>query len=240
MQEDITILKDILIDYFIGYLKGSDDLNNIIEVFYKNRNEELAVPMAKYMKNMFPFLGIKTPERKTLSKEFLNSRKNDTEVDWEFIDKCFLLPEREFHYLGISYMNTVKNLFTINDMERIKGIITYKSWWDSVDSISPIVGYICIKYPHIKDDVIDKWIFSDNIWLKRVSILFQLKYKENTDTEFLTKAIVNNSDTSEFFINKAIGWALREYSKTDKVWVRDFINRNELSKLSIREGSKYL
>ena len=215
-------------------------MNNIIEVFYKNRIEELAVPMAKYMKNIFPFLGIKTPKRKSLSKDFLNSRKDDREVDWEFIDKCFSLPEREFQYLGISYMNRVKNLFTIDDMDRLKGLIKCKSWWDSIDSISPIIGHICLSYPQIMEEVIDKWIFNDNIWVKRVSILFQLKYKEKTDTEFLTKAIVSNSQTSEFFINKAIGWALREYSKTDKVWVRDFINNNELSKLSVREGSKYI
>lgn len=216
------------------------DNTDIIDLFYKNRNEELAVPMAKYMKNIFPFLGIKTPERRELSKEFLSSRRKDTAVDWDFINKCFELPEREFQYLAISYMDKVKKLFTIDDMERIKGLITCKSWWDSVDSISPIVGHICLEYPFIREEVIDKWIFSDNIWVKRASILFQLKYKEKTDTVFLTKAIVNNSNTSEFFINKAIGWALREYSKTNKEWVRYFINHNELSKLSVKEGSKYI
>lgn len=215
------------------------DNNYIIDLFYINRNEELAAPMANYMKNNFPFLGIKTPERKELSKEFINERKKDNKVDWDFIYKCFELPEREFQYLAIYYLNTVKKLLTIDDMERIKNFITCKSWWDSVDSISPIVGFICLEYPIVKENVIDKWIFSDNIWLSRVSILFQLKYKENTDTEFLTKAIINNSKTSEFFINKAIGWALREYSKTDKIWVNDFINHNELSKLSVKEGSKY-
>ena len=216
------------------------DNNYIIDLFYNNRNEELAVPMAKYMKNMFPFLGIKTPERKELSKEFMNERKKDTEVDWGFIYECFQLPEREFQYLAISYMDKVKKLFVINDMDKIIELITTKSWWDSVDSISPIVGYICFEHPSIKEDVIDKWIFSENIWLKRVSILFQLKYKEKTDTEILTKAIVNNSNTTEFFINKAIGWALREYSKTNRKWVKDFINDNQLSKHSIKEGSKFL
>lgn len=216
------------------------DNNYIIDLFYKNRNEDLAVPMAKYMKNKFPFLGIKTPERKELTRAFINERKKDTVIDWDFIYKCFDLLEREFQYLAISYMNRVKKLFTLEDMGKIEGLITSKSWWDSVDSIAPIVGDICLSHPSVKDEVVDKWIFSDNIWLKRVSILFQLKYKDKTDREFLTKAIVNNADTPEFFINKAIGWALREYSKTDKAWVRDFISRVELSKLSIKEGSKYI
>lgn len=213
---------------------------DIVEVYCKNRNEELAVPMAKYMKNKFPFLGIKTPQRKTLAKEFMKERKKDKEVDWDFIDKCFNLPEREFQYLAIHYMDVVKKLFTIDDMEKIESLITYKSWWDTVDSINPIVGYISMKYPEVKDKVISKWIYSENIWLKRVSIIFQLKYKEKTDTEFLSKAIINNASTEEFFVNKAIGWALREYSKTNKSWVSDLIENNQLSKLSVREGSKYL
>jgi 3-methyladenine DNA glycosylase AlkD len=196
--------------------------------------------MAKYMKNQFPFLGIKTPERRELSKEFIKERKKAKTVDWDFIFNCYELPEREFQYLAIGYLDTVKALLTIDDMERIKKMITTKSWWDTVDSISPIVGHIAMKYPNIKEDVLNDWIFSDNIWLKRVAILFQLKYKDKTDTAFLTKAILNNANTTEFFINKAIGWALREYSKTNKEWVREFIANNQLSKLSVNEGSKYI
>jgi len=213
---------------------------NIVELFYENKNEELAMPMAKYMKNKFPFLGIKKPEREELSRKFLKERKKDKEVDWNFIFKCYDLPEREFQYLAISYMDAVKKQFTVKDMDKIERVITTKSWWDSVDSISHIVGHICLKYKDAREKYVEKWIYSENIWLKRVSILFQLKYKEKTDTEFLAKAILNNSETDEFFVDKAIGWALREYSKTNKKWVSDFINNHKLSKLSIREGSKYI
>lgn len=213
---------------------------DIIDLFYQNKNEELAIPMANYMKNKFPFLGIKTPERKKLAKEFLKERKKDRKIDWDFINKCFQLPEREFQYLGIYYMDAVKNLFDINHIEEIERLIKTKSWWDSVDAINPIVGHICLQHPEVKSYIVDKWINSENIWLKRVSIIFQLKYKEKTDTEILKKAILSNSDTGEFFVDKAIGWALREYSKTNKEWVRDFIANNNLSKLSVREGSKYV
>jgi 3-methyladenine DNA glycosylase AlkD len=215
-------------------------LREMLELFYENKNDESAVPMAKYMKNKFPFLGIKTPERKDLSKDFLKERKKDKEVDWELIFLLFELPEREFQYLAISYMDTVKNLFTIKDMDNIEKVIKTKSWWDSVDSINHIVGYICLKHNKVREKYVNKWVYSDNIWLKRVSILFQLKYKEKTDTEFLAKAILNNSETNEFFVDKAIGWALREYSKTNKKWVREFIDNHRLSNLSIREGSKYI
>ena len=196
--------------------------------------------MAKYMKNMFPFIGLKKPERVSLSKEFLKLKKKDKEVDWDFIFKCYDMPEREFHYLAIDYMDMVKNLFTPMDMENIEKLITRKSWWDTVDYINRIVGHVAMRYPEVKENTIRRWIYSDNIWLKRVSIIFQLKYKESTDTEFLKEAILHNSQSDEFFINKAIGWALREYSKTNKEWVKEFIDNNELSKLSVREGSKYL
>ncbi len=213
---------------------------DIFEVFYENINNEQAEPMSKYMRNQFPFLGLKKPERAALSKEFLRSKKGDKEIDWEFISKCYGKEEREFKYLAIDYMDKVKDLFIPSDLGKIEEFIMTKSWWDSVDAINPIVGYIAMKYPEIKEDIILDWIKSDNIWLKRISILFQLKYKEDTDTEFLRKAILYNSNTDEFFVDKAIGWALREYSKVNKDWVMNFIENNTLSKLSVREGSKYI
>lgn len=213
---------------------------DIIKLFYDNRNDVQAEPMAKYMKNNFPFLGLKTPERRVLAKDFFSERKKDNEVDWDFIFKCYDLPEREFQYLAIGYLDKVIGLLTPADMENIEKLIVTKSWWDSVDSIAPIVGEICNSYPEVKDDILTKWIYSDNIWLNRASIIFQLGYKEKTDTKLLKKAILANSQTTEFFINKAIGWALREYSKTNKEWVNEFIENNNLSNLSVREGSKYL
>lgn len=213
---------------------------DIFQILYDNRNDENAYYMAKYMKNRYPFLGINKPERVLLSKEFLKIRKSDIKIDWEFIFKCYDMPEREFQYLAIDYMDKIKDLFVPDDVRNIQKLIMTKSWWDTVDYISKIVGHIAMKYPEVKYNIIRHWIYSDNIWLKRVSILFQLKYKEKTDKDFLKEAIVNNSQTEEFFINKAIGWALREYSKTNKKWVKNFIENNKLSKLSIKEGSKYL
>ncbi|MCF6460217.1 DNA alkylation repair protein [Clostridium sp. Cult3] len=213
---------------------------DIFAIFYNNKNEEQAKPMAKYMRNKFPFLGLKKPERAALSKEFLKAKRKDTEIDWDFIFKCYDMPEREFQYLAIDYMDKVKKLFTPDDMKNIEKLLITKSWWDSVDAINKTVGYIAMKYPEVKEDVLLEWIESENIWLNRVSIIFQLKYKEKTDTEFLSKAILHNSQTEEFFINKAIGWALRQYSKTNREWVKNFIQQNPLQPLSVKEGSKYL
>lgn len=212
----------------------------IYKILRENRNEEQSIQMSKYMRYRFPFLGLKKPERTALSKEFLKNKGKDRDVDWDFIFKSFDLPEREFHYLAIDYMDRVRDLFTVDDLGNIKKIIMTKSWWDSVDAINRTVGYLAMKYPKIKDENILKWAESENIWLIRISIIFQLKYKEKTDTEFLNNVILKNSNSNEFFINKAIGWALREYSKTNRTWVKNFIENNNLSKLSIREASKYI
>jgi 3-methyladenine DNA glycosylase AlkD len=215
---------------------------DIIDTFYAARNEEAAGPMAAYMKNQFAYLGIKTPEFRELTKDIRKEWKKDKEIDWPFVWKCYGLPEREFQYLGLSYLGTVVLLLTPDDVENLEKLITTKAWWDTVDTIDAYVGDLCLRYPVLKETVIEKWMVSDNIWQKRISIDFQLRYKEKTDTGVLSRAILQNAGTKEFFVNKAIGWSLREYSKTDGAWVRRFIdeNRDKLSALSIREGSKYV
>ena len=96
---------------------------DIYQMFYNNKNEEQAGPMAKYMRNLFPFLAIKKPERATLSKEFLKIKKKDMIIDWGFIFKCYDMPEREFQYLAIEYMEKVKDLFVVEDMKNIEKLL---------------------------------------------------------------------------------------------------------------------
>jgi 3-methyladenine DNA glycosylase AlkD len=120
-------------------------------------------------------------------------------------------------------------------------MLTHKSWWDSVDSInSNVIGKYFIKFPSLLEPTTKKWNQSSNIWLQRMSILFQLPYKEKTNTELLEKYIVNRIDTNEFFVNKAIGWALRAYAYTNKKWVIRFVKDHpQLSNLSKREALKH-
>ena len=122
-----------------------------------------------------------------------------------------------------------------------RSLITEKSWWDSTDVIDRIVGDIALRYTEV-NTVLLAWSTDDNIWLRRVAIDHQLLRKQHTDTALLEKIICNNLGQKEFFINKAIGWALRDYSKTNPEWVQGFINRHrhKMAKLSLREASKYL
>ncbi|WP_290773512.1 DNA alkylation repair protein [Anaerofustis sp.] len=214
---------------------------DIFNIFRNNRNEENAIKMSKYLKNQFEFLGIKTPLRRKLEKEYFKSIKNEKFINKDFIKKCYDEKYREFQYLAIDYLKEKINFLDKNNIPLIKKLITTKSWWDTTDSLDEIIGTIALK-DKSTNDILLKWSKDKNIWLRRVSIDHQLLRKEKTDTELLEKIIVNNFGSNEFFINKAIGWALRDYSKTNKEWVSNFIKKynNNLSSLSIREGSKYL
>ncbi|NTW72162.1 MAG: DNA alkylation repair protein [Eubacteriaceae bacterium] len=216
-------------------------MTDIMELFYQNRNDELAGPMKAYMKNQFEYLGIKKPRRAELEKAFMKSLKKTDPIDWGFVKQLWDKPEREFQYLAINYLMTLKADLKPKDMVEIQELIIQKSWWDTVDAIaSNIVGYMLKTYPELIGQYVNKWSEGENLWLIRTAILFQLKYKDTTDTKLLSKVILENKDTKEFFLNKAIGWILREYSKTDKEFVADFMEKTELSNLSRREGSKYI
>lgn len=196
--------------------------------------------MSAYMKNKFTFLGIAKPERAVLSRPLIKQIKQAAEFDWDYITQLWNLPEREFQYLAVDCLLAMANRLQKDDIEKIADLITQKSWWDTVDNLAAITGILCSKYPALIESHILAWSAGTTIWLKRVAVLFQLKYREKTDTELLSRIICENSQTKEFFINKAIGWVLREYSKTDKAWVRVFIATHSLHPLSVREGSKYL
>jgi len=127
------------------------------------------------------------------------------------------------------------------DIELFELMITNKSWWDTVDLITTnLVGNYFKLFPEQIIPITKIWIESDNIWLQRTCLIFQLKYKEEIDTDLLTDYILQLKDTKEFFINKAIGWILREYTRTNPEWVIDFVNKYELSNLSKREALKLI
>jgi len=213
----------------------------ILEEYRQNREPLNAAPMAKYMRSQFAFLGITRTKRDQLQKGFLQATRRTGIIDWDFVKQCWDLPEREYQYLAIDYLGALCKHLQPPDMQRLENLIISRSWWDTVDLIAArLVGGLYARHPRELRNTIYGWSEGDNLWLRRSAILFQLKYKHNTDTELLGRIIAQNSSSQEFFIDKAIGWALREYSKTDPAWVRDFMASHDLSRLSRREGSKYL
>lgn len=199
-----------------------------------------AEKMAAYLRHQFLFLGVRTPVRRKITKEFLKPYKQKT-LHWTFVGQAWESCYREMHYVAIDYLIMNKHMLTPEDLPRLERLITRNSWWDSVDGLDELVGDIAFRYPEVKSVLLD-WSLSDNIWLRRVAINHQLLRKQDTDTDLLEKILINNLGQAEFFINKAIGWSLRDYSKVNPTWVRNFIAQHEetLAPLSIREASKYL
>ena len=196
--------------------------------------------MEAYMKNKFSFLGVQKPILKKIEREFFKPFIKNP-IDWAFVEEFWQQPYREFQYIAMDYLDKKKKELRPEDFPKLKQLAQTKSWWDSIDQLDLIIGEITFHYPETKQVMLE-WSKDQDFWLRRIAIDNQLMRKEKTDTDLLEKVILNNLGQSEFFINKAIGWSLRNYSKVNPDWVGAFIDRyrEQLSPLSIREGSKYL
>jgi 3-methyladenine DNA glycosylase AlkD len=214
----------------------------LTQLFEENRNDATARPMEQYMKNHFPFLGIKKPIRSELEKQFFKETGILKEAFHpEFVEECWQKDEREYQYTALTYIEKSLKKLEKHDWPLMEQLITTKSWWDTVDTLAAKpVGAIARKFPEIIEKHMDSWSISENMWLRRTAILFQLKYKQDTNEHLLYHYILKNADSKEFFIQKAIGWALRKYSKTNPASVKDFLQNHEVSRLSYRERSKYI
>ena len=216
-------------------------LADLLEELEAAKDLEKAGPMEAYMRNQFPFLGIVAPERNALYKKYFPSAKKAKVIDWAFVETCWEKEPREYQYVAANYLKAMQTYLTKDDLPKLERLVVTKSWWDTVDILDRVVGSLVANHPEL-EEVLLKWSLSDNIWLRRVAIDHQLLRKEKTDVQLMEKILLNNLDQPEFFINKAIGWALRDYSKTNPEWVSSFIEKNKerMSELSIREASKYL
>ncbi|MBU6324977.1 MAG: DNA alkylation repair protein [Bacteroidetes bacterium] len=215
----------------------------LIESLRQSANAETARPMEAYMKNRFPFLGIKKPERAALMKPFLKeARETELDLIHRAVDHLWTLPEREFHYTAMGLMDQKKKFWNTESFALMESLITRKSWWDSVDHIATnqLGAYLLRQTPEFRRKTALRWSADDNMWLNRTALIFQLKYKEQTDVELLFSLAETHSQSKEFFIRKAIGWALRQYAYTAPEDVRAFLQCTSLHTLSVREASKHL
>ena len=216
-------------------------LLDLITDFEENRNELLVESMSKYMKDKFRFLGVRATTRTEIYKKYFPDTRKTKIIDWDFVESCWNKEEREFQYVVVYYLKAMQKFLKREDISRLKYLIVTKSWWDTVDLLAKVIGSLVIRIEGY-DQIMLEWSKDSNIWLKRVAILYQLSLKEKVDKQILERILVGNLGDSEFFINKAIGWALRDYSKYNPEWVREFIKKNKdnMANLSIREASKYI
>lgn len=222
-------------------MNSYEKYQSLKDSFENNQDIQNALKMSGYMRDLFKFYGIAAPKRKAVYKSFLKQEKREKVIDWELLDRCYEDEHREFQYFVCDYLQEMKRYLLFEDITKIKQYIKVKQWWDTIDCFDRIIGDIGIRDQRVGQLML-KWSKDQDMWLRRVAIDHQLCRKEKTDTALLKKILINNLGSDEFFINKAIGWSLRDYSKTDPAWVRNFIKEYEgfLNALSIREGSKYI
>ena len=216
----------------------------LLSAFQEAAIKEKAEPMSAYMRNQFEFLGLPSPIRKTLQKTFWAKEELPEGQDLlDFVELLWAQDYRELHYQAMELLE--KPLRKTNNSELLPFLLQLlqtNSWWDSCDYIGPkLIGHYLQKFPQLKSET-HKWVQSENLWLRRTALLFQLRYKTQTDWPLLQEFILILAPETDFFIRKAIGWSLREYSKTDGPAVTTFIHTHEakLSGLSKREGLKWL
>ena len=213
----------------------------LISDLEENRNELLAVSMERYMQDKFRFLGARGATRTEIYKKYFSEARKSKVIDWNFIETCWNKEEREFQYAAVYYLRAMQKFLKREDISKLKYLIVTKSWWDTVDLLAKVVGSLVIRIEGYNKTMLE-WSKDSNIWLRRVAILYQLSLKEKVDEKVLDEILENNLGDNEFFINKAVGWALRDYSKFNPEWVTKFIekNRENMANLSLREASKYL
>jgi 3-methyladenine DNA glycosylase AlkD len=202
------------------------------------RDPERAVAMAAYMKDRFPFLGVPSPVRRVAQREAIGDWRTPAADELAaFARACWARDEREFQYAACdTLIRHVKRLGP-DALDLCEMLITTKPWWDTTDALaSRVVG------PLAHRPVLERWLTSGNLWLERTAIIHQLGAKDRTDEAFLFRACLTHAGSTEFFHRKAIGWALRQYARTDPDAVRRFVaeHENELSGLSKREALKHL
>lgn len=218
-------------------------INKLTITFSAAKNSTIAQQQSNYMRNLFPFLGIKKPHRVALEKTVISEYPlKKTQELHEILLALWQLPEREFQYTALVIARKYHKLWAQNTFDIFDYMICTKSWWDSVDdSAANLMGKLVQKYPHLVTHM-DNWITDTNMWRRRTALIFQLRYKKDTDLQRLFDYILCCAHEKEFFIRKAIGWALREYSKHNPEAVRTFLKEygHKLSSLSLKEAKKYL
>jgi 3-methyladenine DNA glycosylase AlkD len=222
----------------------SNDLFQIIRDWCAQyANPKAALAMSAYMKNQFEFYGINAPARKafvaTFKQDYGNQLINELPelTRWLWNDD-----HRESQYIALDLWAAYIKKMNADVLPQLENMIITKSWWDTVDGIAPaLVGQIMKRYPEARDIYIDRWIVSQNLWLQRSAIIFQLKYGKETDWDLLCAAILRHDHSKEFFIRKAQGWALRQYSRFAPDKVLEFVSVNpQLSGLTKKEALRRL
>lgn len=218
------------------------NVKKIEEVLKQHQNRDNALKQSAYLKELFPFFGLSHPLRREVQKPLFKLPISSEKELIELVDALWEKKEREFHYVAQELLYHHRKLWSCDIFSLLERMIRSQSWWDTVDFIAAnLLGTALQRFPE-KISMMDTWIRDSFFWIRRSALLFQLKWKEKTDETRLFQYCTLTLAEKEFFIRKAIGWVLREYSKSRPEQVRHFVDahQNVLSGLSFREATKYL
>ncbi len=221
------------------------NIKKLINDFEMASHKKNALNMKNYMQGKFNYYGIKTPERRGISKDFIkSSQKLDKKSLKVVVLSLYDMPQRELHHIALELcIPYFKKHCEISDIHFFEVLASKNQWWDSIDVIAPkLMGNYFLNFPNQRDRLINKWLKSKDKWFIRCALLFQLKYKTKTDLSLLFETILRIPPSDEFFINKAIGWVLRENTRLFPEAIIDFVNDNKasLSSLSQKEALRLL
>jgi 3-methyladenine DNA glycosylase AlkD len=226
-----------------GSALAGEVLGRLVRVYAAAGDPERAAKSAAYMRDQFAFLGFSLPTQRALGRTVTAGLPAPTEDDLRAVAlACWALDGREYQYFACDWLRTHLDVCGPGFLDTTRTLITTKSWWDTIDPLSTrFVGGLVRRHPELVTEM-DAWSQDRNMWLVRTAILHQLHYGAGTDTERLFGYCTAQAGHSDFFVRKAIGWALRHYARTDPDAVRRYVarNRNRLSALSVREATKHL
>jgi 3-methyladenine DNA glycosylase AlkD len=228
--------------------KASDHIGKLVEFVQRELEDRAeprkAVAMAAYMRTSMPFYGVPKPAREEIYRElkrrFTISNRNDYE---RAVLELWKLPHREEKYFAIDVARTWRDFIVPDSMPLYRRLIEEGAWWDFVDEVAAhLVGTVLLHHRKKIAPMMDRWIADADLWIRRTAIISQLKHKAETDHVRLFRYSLAHAAEKDFFIRKAIGWALRQYAYTAPDRVHDFItkNRSKLSPLTYREASRVL
>ncbi|MEV0715154.1 DNA alkylation repair protein [Asanoa sp. NPDC050611] len=216
-------------------------LDRLTALFEADRDPSRAAAMRAYMRDQFDFLGIMSPRQRELARRAVAGTARPTEAALlALADACWARPEREYQYFACDQLRRHARVLSPDALPVVRRLITTKPWWDTVDVLAARVVGPMVTRDRVLVAAMDDWIDDDALWVVRTALLHQLFYKRDTDADRLFRYCTRQAGHTDFFIRKAIGWALREYAKTDPDAVRSYVAATSLSGLSRREALKNL
>ena len=219
-------------------------IDAVEEEFSRHANAKNAAASKAYVRDLFDYYGMTTPQRRDVQKVFHEEvALPPFEVVPEITKILWNKPQRELQYFAMELYGKYKKQFSGKDVPVFEYMIRNKSWWETVDFIAPkLIAALHLKHPELQEENCKRWMKSNHLWLMRAAIIHQNLYKTKTNEKLLFSLISDCMDHEDFFIRKAIGWSLRQYARTNPAAVRKFVlmNKQSLSEISKREALKHI